>query len=621
MKIRSSVLFVVFLFLSLCHFNLSVFAQKAPMIYGKINKADLEMKVYPLDTSAVAVILCSYGYYSANMSQFVWDMRIKILKKEGTHWGDLVFPVDSKSDAKGCTFNLENGQVVESKLKSESIFKERIMDDYSRLRVAMPNVKEGSIIDIELAFRGLPRTWKFQDEIPVMWSELIIEPSRSFNLNKKLTGFEPLTEISETRWVAKNMPAFKKEPYMGDVSNYITKFDFEFGGYYSNSWESINVALYRFERFGGALSGDYYLRNVAKEIEMNYPDTLDRIKAALKEIKKIKWNEQKSLFASVGNLAWVYDKKVGNSADINMILIQLLKKLKLKAFPLAISTRDNGLLPLATPTISKFNYLLAYTKVANKHLLIDATEELMPLGLLPQRCMNFRGRILDEDKSEWVEIETDKKNRQVIQYDLKLETDNQITGKLHYTRFDYAAFDFRKAYEKFNNNTEEYLKDFENNHKGISVISASIKNLDSIYSPIEDEYNVKIKNVVSNAGNMVYINPMFYNRIYENPFKVEERKFPVDFIYPTELIYICKISFPEGYKISEMPKPLIIRLPNNTASCMYQIATQDNVLQVTYKYFISKPLFNEKEYADLRAFFSEVVKKHSETIVLTSNSQ
>lgn len=624
-KISNRQTIILFFFLSLL--NLPSFSQKAPMKYGKITKADLEMKVYPSDTSASAAILCNYGYFNSNQFQFVWTIRIKILKKEGTHWGDQIFPIPSKSNIKGITFNLENGQVVESKLKSESIFKERVTNNISRIRVAMPNVKEGSVIDLEFVFQGLPNEWRFQEEIPVRWSELIIEPSPYLDFNTNFTGFVPLAERSDIRWVSREMPAFKKEPYMNDMSNYITKADIELRSfvvpnvinyYGSTSWDAVNNNLFKDEKFGGALTGSMYLHSVAKEIGNKYTDPLDKLKAALAAVKKVKWNERNSLFASVTSLGSVYDKKTGNSADINMILIQLLRKLDFEVYPLALSTRDNGFLPILRPTLDKFNYVLAYTKIGDKPYLLDATEEKMPVGLLPQRCFNLRGRIVDDKKPEWVDIMPDKKLKRFIQYDLKLETDNQITGKLNFVRFDYSAFDFRKAYEKFNSR-DEYLKDFENGHKGLSVINCNINNLDSIYFPVTDEYDVKIKNMVSYAGNLLYINPMMYQNMDENPFKVEERKYPVDFIYPSELTYIFKLALPDGYKITGMPKPLIIKMPDNSASCVYQIVSMGNTIQLTYKYLINKPIFNEKEYTYLRSFFSEVIKKQAEPIVLSTN--
>ena len=619
---------LILIVFSCCLLNFWGLAQKAPMKYGKINKADLELKVYPTDTSAAAAILCNYGYFNSNQIQFTWNIRIKIFKKEGTQWGDQVFPVPSRSDVRGITFNLENGQVVESKLKSESIFKERISKSNTRIRVAMPNVKEGSIIDLEFTFQGLPSEWRFQDQIPVRWSELVIESSPYLDFNTNFSGFETLAVSTDGRWVGKDMPAFKKEPFMNDISNYINKTDIELRSlvvpnvinyYGTTSWNAVYKNLYDDENFGGIIASPaLFLNSVAKEIESTYTDPFEKIKAAIAAAKKMKWNEYYSLFSSSTSLSSTYNKKIGNSADINLLLIRLLKKLDFETYPLAISTRNNGFLPLYTPTIDKFNYVLAYVIVKDKTYILDATEENMPAGLLPKRCFNLRGRIIDDKKQVWVDLIPEKKTKKVIMYDLKLETDNQLTGKLSYNRIDYAAFDFRKSYEKFNSKGE-YIKDFENDHKGLTVIDFKADNLDSIYKPITDDYQVKIKNVVNTAGNLLYINPMLYQRMEENPFKVTERKYPVDFIYPVETVYLFKLTLPDGVKVSQLPRPLIIKLPDNSASCIYQMAANGNTIQLSYKYLINKPIFSESQYADLREFFTEVVKKQSEPIVLSSN--
>ncbi|NJK85659.1 MAG: hypothetical protein HC906_06520 [Bacteroidales bacterium] len=70
-------------------------------------------------------------------------IRIKILKKEGLNWADRVFPTPYKSDIKGITFNLENGVILEDKLKNTSIFTEKIDENHYQTRVFMPNVRVG----------------------------------------------------------------------------------------------------------------------------------------------------------------------------------------------------------------------------------------------------------------------------------------------------------------------------------------------------------------------------------------------------------------------------------------------------------------------------------------------
>lgn len=290
---------IAFAAILLCLVHVSVNAQKAPIKYGKVSKEDLEMKAYPSDTSAAAAILCDYGYFNSNSFQFSRTLRIKIFKKEGLQWADKTFPGDSKGDVRGITYNLENGEIVETKLKSESIFKERVTDDIFRLRIAMPNVKEGSVFDIEFNYPFLPSEWRFQEEIPVRWSELIIESSPYIEFRKNFTGFERLSENSEMRWVAKDMPAFKKEPYMNAVSNYITKYEIEIlrislpgsehsTGYYkeySTDWSTVIGRLMGNKYFGGTLHGCSFLNSIVEDIESKYTSPFDKLKAA-QEAKK-----------------------------------------------------------------------------------------------------------------------------------------------------------------------------------------------------------------------------------------------------------------------------------------------------------------------------------------------
>ncbi|NJK85655.1 MAG: hypothetical protein HC906_06500 [Bacteroidales bacterium] len=168
-----------------------LFSQKAPIKFGKVSMEDMQMTAYPDDTSAAAVILCDYGYFNSNTFETTRLIRIKILKKEGLGWADKVFPTASKSAIRGITYNLENGEIVEEKLKNSSIYEERVYEDYYRMRVAMPNVKVGSIFDIEFTFFLIPVEWRFQDVIPVRWSELYLESSQYIRFQKTCLDINP----------------------------------------------------------------------------------------------------------------------------------------------------------------------------------------------------------------------------------------------------------------------------------------------------------------------------------------------------------------------------------------------------------------------------------------------
>ena len=118
---------------------------------------------------------------------------------------------------------------------------------------------------------------------------------------------------------------------------------------------------------------------------------------------------------------------------------------------------------------------------------------------------------------------------------------------------------------------------------------------------------------------MLYINPLLFEQITSNPFKTEDRKYPVDFVYPAELTYVFKLNLPENAEVTELPQPVSLKMKGGSASVYYQIATINNIVQLSYKFVINKAIYSEVEYGDLRALFSELVKKHAEQIVVKLN--
>jgi len=599
------------------------YAQKPPVKYGQIDIADLTMATYPGDTSAPAVILCDYGRFSSTDFQFTRILRIKILKKEGLYLADQVFRNDESSSLRGKTYNYENGEIVEDKLKPESIYKERITQDRYLYKVAMPNVRVGSIIEIEYSHLLIPYVWRFQSDIPVRWSELRLESSPYIDFRKNYTGSVSFFISESERWVAKDVPAFKEEAYTSSVENYITKFDFDilnvsFPGYYkafTTSWDAVGLMLMEDDYFGDVMSGNMFLNYAAEGIKKSNMSDEEKIKEACKIVKTIKWDERERLYTTYTTLSTCYDKHIGNSADINMALISLLNKINIPAHPVIMSSRSNGLLPFF-PTLEKLNYVICYANIKDKEYLIDATEELLPMNLIPERSINGSGRILYKDgTSKPVIIKTSGKDKKNVVCNLVIEEDLTLTGKINSIKYDYAAFDFRKSYREYESQ-DMYLEDMESEYPGLRVNSMSIDNLDSIYKPVSEHYEISLRNAVSPVGDMYYITPLLFYKTAENPFKVEIREYPVDFPYPQDETYIIEYTIPENMELVEAPKPVKIALPENAGSVFYNVAVLGKKITISYKFAISKTMFATTEYKNLKEFFDLIIKKQAEPIIL-----
>jgi len=603
---------------------IEVIGQKAPIKFGNVDIADLEMTVYDGDSSAPAVILCDYGYWSLSDYQFRRIVRYKVLTPEGLDYANKVYPGAESTQIRGRTYNLENGEIIEEKLKSESIFKERVYEDYYRLRVAMPNVKVGSVFEIEFTSQGIPDVWKFQQEIPVKWSELILPESQYIDFRKNFFGYLPLALNTSDHWIAKDMPAFKEEPYTNSIENYINKFEFDilsvhFPGYYreyTTDWNAVARRLTESDYFGGTINAALYLNALSKSIQDSDSTELGRLKAAYRAVKKIKWDEQESLWPTTTTLMSIYNKEIGNSAEINIILVNLLRKLDIPAHPVVMSTRSNGLLPAYSASMNKLNYVIAYAKIGETVYLLDATEEIAPFGLLPIRCLNGQGRIINKEISAPVTLKTDKKDKSTEMYNLNLTDDLSLVGTYSSSKSEYGAYNFRKDYKSFNGK-DEFIEYNENVNPGLTINSCEIENIDSIDYPIKEKYEIELKNQVYSIDDKIYINPMLHNQLKENPFKADERKYPIDFAYCRDNTYIIKIKIPEGYTATELPANVKIELPNKGAKVIYQATTINNEVSITYKFVISQEVFLFDQYPFLKEFYNQIIKKHAEPIILS----
>ena len=598
-------------------------AEKAPIKFGQINKADLINNIYAPDTSAPAVILCDYGYFTESRFQMVRTLRIKIFKKEGYDWANQTFSSDSKTSIKGITYNLVDNEIVETKLKNESIFKTRVTDDIYEIRVAMPNVKVGSIIDIQFMYDGIPSEWDFQQEIPVVRSELVLEPSTNVTYSKNFFGYIGLTSRTNDRWVSENVPAFKPEPYMTSSKNYRSRLEFDyesvsFPGFYKSyttTWDAVRDLLYNSTYFGTVLNTDGYLRSVAKDIKARSTSQEEMIKMAYDYTKQIKWDKTNRLYTDKTSLNNSFKEGKGNSAEVNLALVQLLRKLDLDAAPVVMSTRSNGRLSAVRPSYNKLNYVIAAVLTEKDTLLLDATEDNCPYYMLPMRALNGQAQFMDKNRTGWVQLTTKKKDKQMVVYTMAIGDDLSLKGKLSYSKGDYAALDFRNDYEDFNSD-DEYITNFKEGKKGLKVLSHKISNIDSLYLPVNEDFEVEINNIVSDIDGELYIMPLLYDQIKENPFKVSDRKYPIDYGYARDKTIVLNYTFPAGYTIVNLPTATNMKLPGDAGSFVCKSSVADGKISISYKLSITKSVILQTEYADLREFYNQVVAKEAEPIVL-----
>lgn len=620
----------------------------------KVTKEELQEKMFPADTSAPAAILHKVGktYFMITADNY-WNLvtevttRIKIYKKAGYEYAtdELAYYTGGKNikvnytDA--YTYNLVGNEIIRTKLKGDGEFKEKINDKYEKRKITMPDVKEGCIIEftstvINPSFFVFP-DWYFQYEIPAKYVEYKIAVPEYFIYNRYMAGYLKVNKSDTmlnrpagtdyTEYIdifhAKDVKAIKDEAFVNNVENYMpilkhelsaTNFKSSGRTNYSTDWPSVSKFIYDHDNFGRELKMDSYYK----------PDLITVLGEAVSETEKMNkiYNHVKSTMNWDGNTNVICEKgvkkayaaKTGNSAEINLMLTAMLREAGLKANPVLVSTRSNGV--ALYPSYSAYNYVVAGVESYDgKVILLDATSKYLNPGTLPLRALNWQGRMIRKDGStKEIDLMPSKNSKEVISVSAAVDKDGTVTGKVRNQKQDYYAYLFREKYAEMNEDT--YAESLEKRHKGIEIGTYKRTAGKEADKPLLEEYEFTHKSMCDVISGKIYFSPLLHFTESQNPFKQDEREFPIDFGYPWQDKYMVNIAVPEGYVVESMPKPVAVTMEDNIGSFKYNAVVSGSTIQISVVFDINYPNVSHEYYKTLKDFYQMVVDKQKEKIVL-----
>lgn len=643
---------------------------------GKVTIAQLEEKYHPKDTSAVAAILFEKGKTSFNyeeMNGFSTTtevlVKIKIYKKEGFEWANrkIRHYIDGKKEtvsfSKGVTYNLVNGEIEKTKLKSSGEFTEKINNFWSETKIVMPNVKEGSIIEyayiIKSPFISNFPEWSFQKNIPVNHSEYTTLIPEYFVYNTFTKGFSNIkvtrnsdnrkmpysysyvdasragtakservtTELqfveNSTNYIAEDVPALKEESFVNNIDNYsssilhelsMTKYPNSPTKSYSSDWESVVKTIYDNEDFGGQLNKANFYEEDLNALLKDITTTEDKIITIFSYIKnRLNWNGYVGYYSDKG-VKKAYQEKTGNTADINLLLVSMLNYAKLNASPILLSTRSNGI-PIF-PSRNGFNYVIAGVELSNGSVvLLDATNKNAVPNIIPENALNWFGRIVRKNgTSEMVDLYPKKGSLEAVSILAELKADGSISGKQRKQLTDYNAYRYRSRHA--NRNHDDYVQQLEKEHNFSAVENYEVANINDLSKPVIETYSFSGNSMTDIIDSKIYLPPMLFHQMDVNPFKSEQRSYPIDFSFPFKDSYNFSIKIPEGYVVESKPEALNLNMNQNMVSFRYSVSENLGTIQISCIVEVNSPIIESDYYPHLKELFNQIVLKQNEKIVL-----
>ena len=633
--------------------------------YGKISKEDFEKGNYA--PHAEAIVLHEFGnarieYHEIQKNlvlRYYYHTKILIKNKEGIDYANFSVPLYKNSPSqretidgiKGTTYNLlDDGNIQETDVEKKDILTEKSSENIELTKIALANVKEGSIIELRYSttspFLYNLESWQFQSFIPKIHSEFISEIPEICDYNVNMKGYVKLdkrtqlpydTKIEtstgevrgiQTTYIAKDIPAFVREEYMTSAKNFMGKLTFELASFsipfgpshnFSRNWKDVQKQLFDDADFGKELNRGSLFKSILPTFIKDDMTATDKANAIYNYIKsQIRWNKTYGLYSENG-VKKALEQRVGNTADINFALISALRAANLEANPVILSTRDNGIPSLFQPTVSDYNYVIAHLQIDSQAYLLDASDYHTPFGEIPLRCVNYQGKLFKGNDLSWVPLKSNIISKVSYDFTGELDENGNLKGQLTILRNGYAATNKKEEIKSFNS-LEEYKESIEETTSNYQIASYDIHHLDNNSQLLTEIQTIDYKNFASKSGQEMKIIPFITGRTTKNPFNLDERTYPVDLGSAIEESFLVNIKLPDSYKIKNKPKNMSIALPNRDARYLYIIKENEGVITFQIASWLNKPLFMPEEYLDLKEFFSQIIQSQSLDITVSDSA-
>lgn len=653
------------------------FAANEAFKFGKIPDDVVTTKTYAPDPEANAAVLSHVGnvkidYHVSDgfLVNYSVHKVTKILNKDGLSHGDLEIPYyviagrkDDVFGIKGFVYNEVNGKIVKEKIEKEHIFDEEVNKNYRIKKISPPNVKEGSVIEISYEITSdlfsYIREWEFQADIPTQWSELTFEYPEYYSFTQATQGYQKF-EIYEEKggtgnaawtnqervtngytvssqvssnsvtynttkyhYAVKNAPALEPEPFIDNPSSYCTKVEFQLQSLQfpnsgrqilTGSWEKLAEELLEAEDFGKMLQKGAFAKTTVESLIADAASDEEKAVRIYNHItKKMTWDDRVGLYPTKA-LDKSYKEGKGSAADINMLLTLFLNQAGLSAFPVMTSTRGSGFLNPANPVRYRINYLLTLLVVGEKQILLDATNPSLHFGYLPLHAINFRGFAMIPGQSQWINVGNSAVNSEVMMVNMKI-VDEELHASVSRNFQGYGAARIKGKIAV--DGKEKYTESFSNELKDWDLKSIEWENLDTKDKAVVEKYELVGTSGFEVSGDRIYFNPFEEVYLSENPFKLDGRIFPIDFMYNQKRQMVVNIEVPAGYVVEEMPKGLINQFNEKGLVYSYRISSPSpDKIQIMISYQVNQTLFEASQYAQIKEFFDAIAQKQKENIVL-----
>lgn len=634
-----------------------IFGQYKFLDVPKLDIEDLKLTAYSKNSAEAAEVLYKTYHYYLIDGELHLDVisRLKIYKKDDakkfleeeiyTRMGQNNTN-EKITSLKVNTYNLEDGKIATTAVDKNSKYKSKENKNYSVTKFAFENVKDGSIVEYRYSVLSpfvyvIPKVM-IEDEVPIRHFEYVFDASLYYGYNVNYNGeLKPFKqEVAEKtlygtdsrtyRFAYKDIAPYRDEKYVNNIENYRTSIRFELnstnfptsggnihdgpmkGGFksYGVNWNDIRKQLYDDENFGEELKRKNLVKDILPQEIKSIKNNTERAAAVLKFAQKnYNWNGEYSAFTDKG-LKNLISSKAGNSAEINLLLILLMRSADLNAEPVLLSTVSRGMLTGYSPSIGMLNYVLASLEQDAKFTLYDATSKMTTPNIIRPAALNYYGFVMTNTEAKQINVLCPEKSKTYLTVNANLNPDGSFAG--NFSDRDTMLYAMMNN-ERYNDDKTAYQKEYYKDRYSFPFTNIKTELLDS--NDFQTGFDFDSDTFVDGIGNKLVFNPLLflYNKSHEFD-QTEQRRSPIELYTGYDKIKKVVITLPEGYAFENVPKSKKFRTEDNAIQYVYKVTQEGNKLTVETTTTVEDPVYPKEYYPAFKQIFDNITKMEGQVV-------
>ncbi|HEX3377656.1 MAG TPA: transglutaminase domain-containing protein [Candidatus Acidoferrales bacterium] len=504
-------------------------------------------------------------------------------------------------------------------------------------RISTPGAEDGSLVGSEVVTEGrIPisgEKFQMEEELPVRVRELHVSvPSGS--LRWFLNHPERVEVVSQSEkdatFRAQNRSAVAAEedapPFTSVAAMVVINYDAKGPGALQ-SWEQ--AGLYYHTLFDTGEKPETEIASQVDTLAKTQSDTLSKIDALYTYVsRQIRYV---AIEIGVGGYqphppADVYKNKYGDCKDKATLLISMLGKIGLRAYPALVGTRGDVEADPKVPTLATFDHMIVAFPVSaeiraaveklpsydsqNQILWLDPTSETDPLGQLPEMDQGVFALISYPNRGDLQRIPQAPPAENGFEYTATVHLTSDGTGTAEVEAKYLGVSNSHRHMFYRGRSQSEILKTFEGmvaRYVNQSTFQkASISGVEDSHQQIVEKFSFAGNFSVASAGSSWFFQPQFLSGIAVPEVGMRPRRLPLDIGTPFHVKCNYREELPVGMKVENVPDKISVKTEFGELTIEYSV--NGNVLTASENLSFSQGLILPEKYMEFRDFVNASIR-------------